>query len=98
MVSNCAQNSASGQNLPRIQVLEKAEPSTYPERSLVIHGSIRVSKLPYEHSLKPAFQDGRDSKPLQGELWGRGQRGQMGNTPKIEDLGCFAAAHDVTEG
>lgn len=64
--------------------MEKAEPSTYPERSLVIHGSIRVSKLPYEHSLEPAFQDGRDSKPLQWELWDRGQRGQLRNTASPE--------------
>ena len=77
MVSNYTQNSVSRQNLPKIQALGKKtkQLSTYPERPLIIHGSIRVSKLPYEHPLKPAFQDGRDSKPLQGELRDRGQRG-----------------------
>lgn len=80
LVSNCAQNSTSGPNLPSIQLLGKKEPSTYPERSLVIHGSIRVSKLPDKHPLKPALQDGWDSEPLQWELWNEWQRGQVRST------------------
>lgn len=83
-------NSASGQNLPRIQLLEKAEPCTYLERSLVIHGSVCVSKPRYEHSLEPAFQDGRHAEPLQWELRNREQRGQMGAPQLSRRLGALS--------
>lgn len=79
---------------------EKAESFTYPERSLVIHGSVCVSKLPDEHSLKPAFQDSRDSKPMQWELWDRWQSDRIRNTPSTtqEGSGPSAAARDLAEG
>ena len=48
--------------------------STYLERALVIHGGICVGKFCNKYSLKPTFQNGGHSKPLQWELWDRRQQ------------------------